>query len=93
MVFKHTANPRLHPTEQKGLTVKFPTEINLLQEECSLTSILATFENYNQYYVAHFVASVTFYRLEVNDEQLCSRRYRSDYVPAKQMHLCMLQSE
>lgn len=92
MVLKHTANPRLHPTEQKGLTVKFPTEINL-QEECSLTSILATFENYNQYYVAHFVASVTFYRLEVNDEQLCSRRYRFDYVPAKQMHLCMLQSD
>lgn len=92
MVLKHTANPRLHPTEQKRLTVKFPTEINL-QEECLLTSILATFENYNQYYVAHFVASVTFYRLEVNDEQLCSRRYRSDYVPAKQMHLCMLQSD
>lgn len=74
-------NPRLHPTGQKGLTLKFPTDMNLLQWEYLLTSILYTLDNYNQYNMTYFVAHVTFCSLcsssRNNDEPLYRTKHHS----------------
>lgn len=60
MVPKSHTNPRLHPTAQKGLTLKFPIEMNLLQEDYLLTIIPYRLDNYNQYNMTYFVVHVTF---------------------------------
>lgn len=70
MVPKSLSKPRLHPTGQKGLTLKFPIEMSLLQKDYLPTSILHTLDNYNQCNMDWTVAHVTLYSLRLSSREI-----------------------